>query len=37
MSDFEKKLLNPNDWLSQHPKVIAFLMFCCMLLVSYIE
>jgi hypothetical protein len=37
MYDFEKKLLNPNDWLAKHPKVIAFLMVCCILLVSCIK
>lgn len=37
MSEFEKKLFNTDDWLARHPKVIAFLILCCIILVSWIQ
>lgn len=37
MTKLEKKLFNTDDWLANNPKVIAFLIVCCILLVSCIE
>jgi hypothetical protein len=31
------KLLNPNDWLAQHPKVLFVLIALCFLVVAYME
>ena len=31
------KLLNTNDWLSQHPKVLFALIALCFLVVAYME
>ena len=31
------KLLNTNDWLSQHPKVLFIMMTLCFLIVAYFE
>jgi hypothetical protein len=31
------KILNPNDWLARHPKVLFVLIALCFLVVAYME
>jgi len=31
------KLLNPNDWLAHHPKIVGIMIALCFLIVAYFE